>query len=72
MANDIAPEVLFDIQMRLDLLHAFDPQAKEKAFCCPHTWETVSNIVNQRSRLAPMVERALFRGALGEAAAVGL
>ncbi len=38
-ANGIAPEVLFYIQMRPDLLHAFDPQAKEKAFCCPRTWE---------------------------------
>ena len=38
-ANGIAPEVLFYIQMRPDLLHAFDPQAKEKAFCCPRTSE---------------------------------
>ena len=38
-ANGIAPEVLFYIQMRPDLLHVFDPQAKEKAFCCPRTWE---------------------------------
>ena len=50
-ANGIAPEVLFYIQMRPDLLHAFDPQAKEKAFCCPRTWEIVSNVVNQRGNL---------------------
>ena len=69
-ANGIAPEVLFYIQMRPDLLHSFDPQSKEKAFCCPRTWEMVSNIVNQRSNLDPTVERALFRGTVGEAAAV--
>ena len=69
-ANGIAPEVLFYIQMRPDLLHSFDPQSKEKAFCCPRTWEMVSNIVNQRSNPDPAVERALFRGTVGEAAAV--
>ena len=66
-ANGIAPEVLFYIQMRPDLLHAFDPQAKEKAFCCPRTWEIVSNVVNQRGNLESTVERALFRGTVGEA-----
>ena len=65
-ANGIAPEVLFYIQMRPDLLHAFDPQAKEKAFCCPRTWEIVSNVVNRRGNLDPTVERALFRGTVGE------
>ena len=47
-ANGIAPEVLFYIQMRPDMLHQFDPQSREKAFCCPRTWEMVSNIVNRR------------------------
>ena len=69
-AAGIAPEVLFYIQMRPDLLHAFDPEAREKAFCCPRTWEIVSNVVNQRGNLDPAVERALFRGTVGEAAAV--
>ena len=69
-ANGIAPEVLFYIQMRPDMLHRFDPQSREKAFCCPRTWEMVSNIVNRRNGLDPSVERALFRGTVGEAAAV--
>ena len=69
-ANGIAPEVLFYIQMRPDMLHLFDPQSREKAFCCPRTWEMVSNIVNRRNGLDPSVERALFRGTVGEAAAV--
>ena len=69
-AAGIAPEVLFYIQMRPDLLHSFDPQAKEKAFCCPRTWEIVSNVVNERGNLDPTVERAVFRGTVGEAAAV--
>ena len=66
----IAPEVLFFIQMRPDLLHQFHPESAEKAFPCPRTWEFVSNIVNQRSTLDPTIERALFRGTVGEAAAV--
>ena len=69
-ANGIAPEVLFYIQMHPDMLHLFDPQSREKAFCCPRTWEMVSNTVNRRNGLDPSVERALFRGTVGEAAAV--
>ncbi len=68
--HGIAPEVLFFVSMRPELLHAFDPQSKEKAFCCPRTWEMVSGIVNRRASLDPAVERALFRGTVGEAAAV--
>ncbi len=69
-ANGIAPEVLFFIQLRPELLHNFDPQSKERAFACPRTWEFASNIVKRRSGLDAGVERALFRGAVGEAAAV--
>ena len=66
----IAPEVLFFVSMRPELLHVFDPQSNEKAFCCPRTWEMVSNVVNRRASLDASVERALFRGTVGEAAAV--
>ena len=52
------------------LLHQFDPQSKEKAFPCPRTWHFTSNIVHRRNGLDPAVERALFRGTIGEAAAV--
>ena len=69
-ANGIAPEVLFFVSMRPELLHCFDAQSKEKAFCCPRTWEMVSNVVSRRAGLAAGVERALFRGTVGEAAAV--
>ncbi len=69
-ANGIAPEVLFFVSMRPELLHCFDAQSKEKAFCCPRTWEMVSNVVTRRAGLDAGVERALFRGTVGEAAAV--
>jgi len=69
-AHAIAPEVLFYIQMRPEMLHDFDAQSREAAFACPRTWEFVSNVVNQRGSLDPAAERALFRGAVGEAAAV--
>ena len=69
-ANGIAPETLFFIQLRPELLDQFDPQSREAAFACPRTWEFVSNVVKQRGSLDPAAERALFRGAVGEAAAV--
>ena len=69
-ANGIAAEVLFFIQLEPTLLHHFDPQSKEKAFPCPRTWHFTSNIVHRRNGLDPSVERALFRGTIGEAAAV--
>ena len=67
-SNGIAPEVLFFIQLEPTLLHQFDPQSKEKAFPCPRTWHFTSNIVHRRNGLDPSVERALFRGTIGEAA----
>ena len=69
-ANGIAPDVLFFVQLEPTLLHQFDPQSKEKAFPCPRNWEITSNIVHRRNGLDPAVERALFRGTIGEAAAV--
>ena len=69
-ANGIAAEVLFFITYESDLLHQFDPQSKERAFPCPRTWEFASNIVKHRNGLDPEAERALFRGTVGEAAAV--
>ena len=69
-ANGIAPAVLFFVSMRPELLHAFNPQSTEKAFPCPRTWEMVSNIVHRRNGLDPVAERALYRGTVGEAAAV--
>ena len=69
-ANGIVPEVLFFVTYEPDLLHRFDPQSRERAFPCPRTWEFVSNIVKHRNGLDPATERALFRGTVGEAAAV--
>ena len=69
-ANGIAPEVLFFIELEPDLLHQFDPQSKEHAFPSPRSWEFASNIVKNRNGLDAEIERALFRGTVGEAAAV--
>ncbi len=52
-ANGIAPEVLFFIQLRPELLHDFDPQSRERAFARPRTWEFASNIVQRRNGLDP-------------------
>ena len=68
--HGIVSEILFFLTYQPDLLHRFDPQSTEKAFPCPRTWEAVSNIVKHRNGLDPAAERAIFRGAVGEAAAV--
>ena len=69
-ANGIAPEVLFFIELEPELLHQFDPQSREHAFPSPRSWEFASNIVKNRNGLDAEVERALFRGTVGEAAAI--
>ena len=46
------------------------PSRARKRFAAPRTWHMISNIVNRRNGLDPSVERALFRGTVGEAAAV--
>ena len=69
-ANGIAPEVLFFIELEPELLSQFDAQSTDHAFPSPRSWEFASNIVKHRNGLDPEVERALFRGTVGEAAAV--
>ena len=69
-ANGIAPEVLFFIEYEPELLHQFHPESKEHAFPSPRSWEFASNILKHRNGLDPATERALFRGTVGEAAAV--
>ena len=69
-ANRIAAQVIFFVSMRPELLHCFDPRSREAAFASPRTWEFISDIVKRRNGLDPSVERALFRGTVGEAAAV--
>ena len=71
-ANDIAPELIFFIQSRPDLLLDFDPMSAEKAFPCPRTWEISSKIIGLPTRLDTPIERSLLRGTIGQAAAVEL
>ena len=66
----IAPQVLFFIQMRPELLYDFQPDSPDNAFPTPRSWEFVSNIVNRQADLDPGIERSLFRGTVGEGAAV--
>ena len=75
-ANDIVPEVIFFVSMRPELLHQFEPQSNDKAFPTPRSWTFISHILKQRVPGAasivsdPAMERSLFRGTVGEAAAV--
>ena len=70
-ANGIAPEVLFSMSNAPRAVVRLQPPIdRERRSCCPRTWEMVSNIVHRRGGLDPVAERALFRGTVGEAAAV--
>ena len=69
-ANDIEPEVLAFIQLRPDLLHVLDPESAEMTGPCPRTWEFASRILARRENLEVAIERALYRGTVGEEAAI--
>ena len=80
-SNGIAPEVLFFIQVRPELLHSFDPTSRENAFPTPRTWEFVSDIVqggtlrngtggHSNGRLPVSLERSLYKGTVGEGASI--
>ena len=56
--------------MRPELLYDFHPDSADNAFPTPRSWEFVSNIVNRQADVDPGIERALFRGTVGEGAAV--
>ena len=65
------PEVLFFIELEPELLHRFEPQSKEHAFPSPRSWEFASATSSSTATGSmPATERALFRGTVGEAAAV--
>ena len=70
---DIAPEVLFYINMMPQNLHVFDPrsemQAKNPAFPCPRTWEFVSRMVKANHDWTSQDEHKIYAGTVGEVAA---
>ena len=65
--QDLAPEVVFFIHFRPDLLHVYNPNTLDKAFPCPRTWEKMSGIFD--CNVSDPVRRAMFRGTIGEGAA---
>jgi len=66
----LAPEVIFFIQWKDELLCNYDPASKDDAFATPRTWEYVSKLLDVMAQkpVSPMVQRAMFNGAVGEAA----
>ena len=69
--NDISPEIMFFIKFRPELLHDFDPRNKERAFPCPRTWAFMDNLFRTaHGNCSSEVEMAIYRGTVGEAAAV--
>jgi len=70
MENDIAPEVMFFIQFRPELLHVYNPPIAEGTFPCPRTWSFVSDILKVQDESDGDDDLPLFRGTIGEAAGV--
>ena len=63
--SNIAPEVLFFVQLRPEFLHQFDATSKEMPFPSPRMWEYVSDVVRTKNGMDPVTEAAMFRGAVG-------
>jgi hypothetical protein len=68
--NDLPPQLIAFIRFRPNLLHQFDPNAAEKAFPSPRTWEFVGDIIKAKPCAA--IEHELFRGTIGTGAAAEL
>ena len=66
----LAPEIIFFIEFRPELLHQFDPKSKSPAFPCPRTWHKLSKIMRHRRNLNDIAEQATFRGLVGNGAGV--
>lgn len=71
LQNNIQVEIIFYLRFNKNMLHDFDPrQKKEKAFPSPRSWSFVNNIMQHKNGLSPIVERNIYTGAVGEAAAI--
>ena len=67
--NGVAPQVIFFLEYKPNLLHKFDANTREHSFPCPRTWEFASDVTNQNGNIPPEIEKGLYVGILGEAAA---
>ena len=68
--NDIAPQVIFFLTFRPELMHQFNARSKEHSFPCPRTWEFVSNVTKKNGNIPADLERSIYVGIVGEAAAI--
>ena len=71
--SGIAPEIIFFLRFRPQLLHAFDPRSEEHAFASPRTWAFASRIIDSAESnggVDPGVLRSMLRGTIGEGATV--
>ena len=68
--NDIAPQVIFFLTYRPELMHQFNSRSKEHSFPCPRTWEFVSNVTKKNGGIPGDLERSIYVGIVGEAAAI--
>ena len=74
--NAIAPEIIFFVQYRPELLTTFNPKTQGEgagaAYACPRTWEYASNLleVDNASIIKSDLRVALLRGIVGEEAAI--
>ena len=66
LESDIAPEVIFFIEFKPELLNTYDPTSTDQTFACPRTWEFASQIINSNQKLPADVERMIFVGTVGE------
>lgn len=76
LTNRIAPEVIYFIRARDELLHSFDANSAEKAFPCPRTWSFVSKLLDVAPKdkggklIVDGIHRSLIKGTVGEGAMI--
>lgn len=69
VVNDIDPDVMFFLRFQPELLNAFNPLLEDPAFPCPRSWTALSNLKQRVASLDQQLQRAVYRGAVGENAA---
>ena len=67
--NDIDTDVISYLTFHPESLHDYDPKREEQPFPCPRTWESVSRIKPHIQHLETRLQKALYRGEIGENAA---
>lgn len=69
VVNDIDPDIMFFLRFESGFLDNFNPKLEDPAFPCPRAWAALSKLKQRMSAFDVGVQRTVYRGTVGEAAA---